>query len=175
MTVGFHATTQNILLTSTIKNVRNCYCMVLFHQRRSAKNHIKILRSLILFVLLFNRTSARTSLTLWIRDVLPNSISLTVLTGYTSTGELPPLSSYYDFMNHFWLAPRNIYSLNSLLTNKKSGKKPQKIGTNSKLAEEDDTSVFNADIVENIMDGIPTSDNLIGSEQYKVIYGKHTA
>ncbi|MDY4971147.1 MAG: hypothetical protein SO101_12980 [Lachnospiraceae bacterium] len=40
---------------------------------------MQILRSLILFVLLFNKTPARTSLTSWVRDVLPNSISLAVL------------------------------------------------------------------------------------------------
>lgn len=73
---------------------------------RPAEHQAQILRSLILFVLLFNKTKARTSLTLWVREVLPNSISLAVLIGCTSLDELPPLGSYYDFMNRFWMAPQ---------------------------------------------------------------------
>ena len=68
---------------------------------RPAKHQTQILRSLILFTMLFNKTKARTSLTTWVREVLPNSIALTVLIGCTSTDDLPPLSSYYDFMNRF--------------------------------------------------------------------------
>ncbi len=41
---------------------------------RPAKNQAQILRSLILFVLLFNRSDAKTSLTSWVRDVLPASL-----------------------------------------------------------------------------------------------------
>lgn len=44
-----------------------------------AKNQAQILRSLILFVLLFNKTPAKTSLTAWVNHVLPGSVSLTVL------------------------------------------------------------------------------------------------
>ena len=51
---------------------------------RPAKNQVQILRSLILFVLLFNKTPAKTSLTAWVNDVLPGSVSLTVLVGCTS-------------------------------------------------------------------------------------------
>lgn len=50
---------------------------------RPAKNQAQILRSMILFVLLFNKTSAKTSLTTWVRETLPNSISLIVLIGCT--------------------------------------------------------------------------------------------
>ena len=68
---------------------------------RPTKNQAQILRSLILFVLLFNKTPAKTSLTLWVTEVLPNSIALTILIGCTCIQELPPLGSYYDFMNRF--------------------------------------------------------------------------
>ena len=61
---------------------------------RPAKHQAQILRSLILFVLLFNKTKARTSLTLWVMEVLPRSVSLIVLIGCTSPEELPPLGSY---------------------------------------------------------------------------------
>ena len=40
---------------------------------RPAKHQAQILRPLILFVLLFNKTKARTSLTLWVQEVLPSS------------------------------------------------------------------------------------------------------
>ena len=108
---------------------------------RPATHQAQILRSLILFVLLFNETKAHTSLTLWVTKVLPESISLTVLIGCASTEELPPLGSYYDFMNRFWLAPRDSYSRSSLLPAGKNGKKPKKeIGPDGKLTEPQDPS-----------------------------------
>ena len=82
---------------------------------RPAKHQTQILRSLILFVLLFNKTKARTSLTLWVREVLPKSISLTVLIGCSCPDDLPPLGSYYDFINRFWLDSRDRYSRTALL------------------------------------------------------------
>ena len=103
---------------------------------RPAEHQAQILRSLILFVLLFNKTKARTSLTLWVREVLPNSISLAVLIGCSSLDELPPLGSYYDFMNRFWMGTRNLYSRTALLPAGRNGKKPKKlIGADGKLAE----------------------------------------
>lgn len=95
------------------------------HGGRPAIHQAQILRSLILFVLLFNKTKARTSLTLWVTNVLPKSISLTVLIGCSSTEELPPLGSYYDFMDRLWLAPRDIYSRSCLLPAGKNGKRPK--------------------------------------------------
>ena len=128
---------------------------------RPAKHQAQILRSLILFVLLFNKTKARTSLTLWVKKTLPSSISLTVLIGCTSIEELPPLASYYDFMNRFWLASREHYSRSALLPAGKNGKKPKKIiGPDGKLEEpEDPCTVTTRDIVNDIMDGKPASDN----------------
>ncbi len=128
---------------------------------RPAKHQAQILRSLILFVLLFNKTKARTSLTLWVREVLPNSISLAVLIGCSSLDELPPLGSYYDFMNRFWMGTRNLYSRTALLPAGRNGKKPKKlIGADGKLAEPDDPStVTTKDIVNDIMAGKPASKN----------------
>lgn len=82
---------------------------------RPARNQAQLLRSLILFVLLFNKTPARTSLSAWVKDVLPASISLIILVGCTCAKELPPLGSYYDFMDRFWNAPGDAYSRTSLL------------------------------------------------------------
>lgn len=128
---------------------------------RPAKHQAQILRSLILFVLLFNKTKARTSLTLWVREVLPKSIALTVLVGCTCAQELPPLGSYYDFMNRLWHAPRDTYARMALLPAGKNGKKPKKIiGPDGKLQEpEDPCTVTTRDIVHDIMSGKPASDN----------------
>lgn len=127
---------------------------------RPAKNQAQILRSLILFVLLFNRTPAKTSLTAWVRDVLPGSISLTLLVGCVSADELPPLGSYYDFMNRFWMASRSAYSRSSLLPADKNRKKPDKvIGPDGKLMESDDDILSTKDIVNRIKNGLPASDN----------------
>ena len=126
---------------------------------RPAKNQAQILRSLILFTLLFNKTPAKTSLTAWVNDVLPNTISLIILIGCSSAQELPPLGSYYDFMDRFWLASRSIYSRSSLLPANKNSKKPDKvIGTDGKLSEED-SPISTKDIVKDIMSGLPASDN----------------
>lgn len=128
---------------------------------RPAKNQAQILRSLILFVLLFNRTSARISLTVWVRETLPGSIAFTVLVGCTSPNQLPPLGSYYDFMNRFWMASRDIYSSSCHLPAGRNSRKPEKIiGTDGKLVEDDSTSLSTADIVKKIMDGPPACDNL---------------
>lgn len=127
---------------------------------RPAINQAQILRSLILFVLLFDKTPAKTSLTAWVNDVLPNSISLTVLVGCTSAVQLPPLGSYYDFMNRFWMASRTPYSRTSLLFAGKNGKKPDKvIGADGKLDDNDDGTVSTRDIVNDIKNGLPASDN----------------
>ena len=131
------------------------------HGGRPAKHQAQILRSLILFTLLFNRTKARTSLTLWVPEVLPNSISLAVLIGCPSLEDLPPLGSYYDFMNRFWMGARDGYSRSSLLPASKNGKKPKKvIGPDGKLVEPEDPSpITTKDIVRDIMAGRPASEN----------------
>ena len=127
---------------------------------RPAKNQAQILRSLILFTLLFNKTSAKTSLTVWVRAILPHSISLIILTGCTSADELPPLGSYYDFMHRFWLASRSIYSRKSLLPAGRNSKKPDKtIGTDGKLTDDSDSSLSTDDVVKKIENGFPASDN----------------
>ena len=64
-------------------------------------------------------------------------------------------------MNRFWLAPRDNYSRSALLPAGKNGKKPKKIiGPDGKLVEpEDPSTVTTRDIVNDIMDGKPASDN----------------
>lgn len=128
---------------------------------RPAQHQAQIIRSLILFVLLFNKTKARTSLTSWVRNVLPGSISLTVLIGCPSIEELPPLGSYYDLMNRFWMGTRDACSRSLLLPPGKNGRKPKKvIGPDGKLVEPEDTcTTTTRDIVDAVMDGRPASPN----------------
>ena len=127
---------------------------------RPAIHQAQILRSLILFTLLFNRTDAKTSLTAWVRDVLPNSISLACLCRFSSVEDLPPLGSYYDLMNRLWLNPREQYSRSALLPAGKNGKKPQKtIGSDGKLAEENPDTFSALHTVDLIRNGSPTSEN----------------
>lgn len=127
---------------------------------RPAGHQAQILRSLILFVLLFNKTRAGTSLTSWVREVLPTSISLTVLIGCASTDELPPLGSYYNLMDRFWQGDRHVYSRSSLLPAGRNRKKPEKIiGSDGKLIEPQEAArITTKDIVDDIMDGKPVSD-----------------
>ncbi|KAI4445870.1 HTH-type transcriptional activator RhaR [Eubacterium plexicaudatum ASF492] len=63
---------------------------------RPAKNQPQILRSFILFFLLFSEGLAKLSLTLWV-DRLKHDRLLAALIGCT-TDSLPPLGSYFDFM-----------------------------------------------------------------------------
>ena len=145
----------NLNLDSLLEYIQGFYSST----GRPAQNQTQILRSLILFVLLFNKTPAKTSLTAWVNDVLPGSISLTVLAGCTCTEALPPLGSYYDFMNRFWLASRNDHSKHSLLPKDRNSKKPDKtLGGDGKL-EDGDTTATCKDIVSDIIGGRPVSDN----------------
>ena len=127
---------------------------------RPAKNQAQILRSLILFTLLFNRTNAKTSLTASVRDVLPRSISLACICGFPSLEDLPPLGSYYDLMNRLWIGSRQPYARSALLPAGKNGKKPDKtIGSDGKLAEES-YDIFSArHTVDLIRNASPASDN----------------
>ena len=127
---------------------------------RPALHQAQILRSMILFALLFDKTPARTSLTLWVNSVLPLNPVLISLVGCPSPDDLPPLGSYFDFMNRFWLGDRSIYGRNVFLPAGKNSKKPNKdIGADGKLAEQLDTSFSSSDIVKKIMNGEPVSNN----------------
>lgn len=126
---------------------------------RPAKNQAQILRSLILFALLFNRTNAKLSLTVWIRSVLPGSPILTALVGCSCAGDLPPLGSYYDFMNRLWNGSRDKYVRSALLAAGKNGKKPKKeIGPDGKLVEPDTETFSTKEFSDKILAGEELSD-----------------
>ena len=148
------------LLSLNLDPLRDYLALFYSSEGRPAIHQAQILRSLILFTLLFNRTDAKISLTSWVRDVLPNSISLACLCGFSSVEDLPPLGSYYDLMNRLWLNPRERYSRSALLPAGKNGKKPQKtIGSDGKLAEENPDTFSARHTVDLIRNGSPASEN----------------
>lgn len=121
---------------------------------RPALHQAQILRSLILFAFLFNRTDARLSLTVWVREVFPSNPVLTALAGCRCVDDLPPLGSYYDFMNRLWNASCDNYSRTCLLTKNMNGKKPKKvIGPDGKLIEPEPDTYATRDMVERIFHG----------------------
>lgn len=127
---------------------------------RPAKTQAQLLRSLILFTLLLNRTDARLSLTAWVRYVLPRSIVLAVLIGCPCVDSLPPLGSYYDFMNRFWGGSRRNYKRSALLPAGKNSRKPEKeIGTDGKLADSGPAGYSTKDLVDKILYGQAVTDN----------------
>lgn len=95
------------------------------HSGRPALNQPQILRSFILFFLLFSKGMISSSLTLWVRRLQHDRV-LAALIGCSPTS-LPPLGSYYDFMNRLWTAPSSdLYSKNKLLSASWNSKKPVK-------------------------------------------------
>ena len=126
---------------------------------RPAKNQAQILRSLLLFSLLLNKTPAKLSLTSWIREVLPYDPALIALIGCSNPYDLPPLGSYYDFMNRVWNADRSIYQRHYLLPAGKNKKPDKKIGTDGKLIEPDPDKYDTMSLKNKIISGDPLSDN----------------
>ncbi|MDE7417052.1 MAG: hypothetical protein K2N44_12290 [Lachnospiraceae bacterium] len=87
-------------------------------------------------LILFNHTNARLSPTSWIWEFLPFNPILIALIGCCAD-ELPPLGSYYDFMNRFWNDSRENYSHTCLLNANRNINKPKKvIGANGKLIDQ---------------------------------------
>lgn len=125
---------------------------------KPAKNQAQILRSLILFASLLGKTPAKNSLTAWIKEELPGSPLFIALIGSEDEASLPPLGSYFDFMNRCWQGDRSKYSRNYALPAGKNGKKPKKnIGGDGKLEEE--SSYKTKPLSDNLIAGIPITDN----------------
>ena len=92
---------------------------------RPAKNQPQILRSFILFLLLYSDGLAKPSLTLWV-DRLKGDRVLVALIG-CSPDSLPPLGSCFDFMDRLWAAPdTGLYARDKLLPASWNSKKPDK-------------------------------------------------
>ena len=125
---------------------------------RPAKNQAQILRSVIAFCLLIGKTPAGLSLTKWVKEVLPASPILIALVGCESRYDLPPLGSYYDFMNRLWDADREKYSRSKLFPAGKNGKLIKNLGLDGKQVDADPDKYKTVELKDKILAGIPLGD-----------------
>lgn len=93
---------------------------------RPARNQPQIIRSFILMLDL-----KVTSLTKWV-EILASDDILTMLIG-CSPDSLPPLGSYYDFIDRLWLQSTQYLGRKTLLSATKNRKPKQKLGKGKKL------------------------------------------
>ena len=117
---------------------------------RPARNQPQIFRSFILFFFLYSEGLAPSSLTLWV-DRLKHDRVLAALTGCT-TDSLPPLGSYFDFMDRLWTAPKSDrYSRNRLLPASWNSRKPEKPKGKKQKAQENRPKITES-IANRLMD-----------------------
>lgn len=118
---------------------------------RPATNQPQILRSFVLFFLLCSMGLTPPSLTLWVGR-LKHDRTLATLIGCT-LHSLPPLGSYYDFMDRLWCAPQtDLYSRNKLLPASWNSKKPEKPKGKGKKASEPKPKITEI-LVSRLLDG----------------------
>jgi hypothetical protein len=92
---------------------------------RPATNQPQIMRSFILFFLLLSMGLTPPSITAWVTRLKQDRV-LAALVG-CPVHSLPPLGSYFDFMNRLWAAPStDLYSRKKLLPASWDRKKPEK-------------------------------------------------
>ena len=92
---------------------------------RPASNQPQLLRSFILFFLLVSMNLTSPSLTAWVTRLKSDRVLASLVGCYVNS--LPPLGSYYDFMNRLWANPaRSLYKRDKLLSPDWNRKKPDK-------------------------------------------------
>ncbi len=92
---------------------------------RPALNQPQIIRSFLLFFLMLSKGLTPPSLTSWVERLKQDRV-LAALIG-CPLSSLPPLGSYFDFMNRLWVAPSSdLYSRKKLLPATWNRKKPEK-------------------------------------------------
>lgn len=118
---------------------------------RPAINQPQIIRSFVLFFLLFSMGLTPPSLTLWVRR-LKNDRILAALIGCPSDS-LPPLGSYFDFMDRLWRAPKtDLYSRSKLLPSAWNSKKPARPKGKGQKASETKPKITEV-LVSRLLDG----------------------
>lgn len=102
---------------------------------RPATNQPQLIRSFVLFFLLLSMGLTPPSLTSWVNRLKQDRV-LAALIGCPQHS-LPPLGSYFDFMDRLWAAPSSdLYSHKKLLPASWNRKKPEKPkGKGQKAAE----------------------------------------
>ena len=159
----------NMLFLLNLDPVGDFFKSHFYSTGRPARHQAQILRSMILFSLLLNKTSARTSLTRWVNKTLPNNMIFIALIGCSSKNDLPPLGSYYDLMNRLWDGDRDRYKRCSLFPSGKNSKPQKNIGSDGKLAEVPSPAFSTARLVNRMQEGLPTTEHLDSSLQ-KLLY-----
>lgn len=121
------------------------------HTGRPASNQPQILRSFILFFLLISMNLTAPSLTSWVKRLKSDRV-LASLVG-CPLYSLPPLGSYYDFMDRLWTAPdHSLYKRDKLLSPDWNHKKPDKPKGKHQKASENRLSITSS-IVSRILNG----------------------
>ncbi len=102
---------------------------------RPATNQPQIIRSFVLFFLLLSKGLTPPSLTRWV-DRLKHDRVLAALVG-CPLDSLPPLGSYFDFMDRLWTAPSSdLYKRRKMFPSSWHSKKPQKPKRNRQKSAE---------------------------------------
>lgn len=118
---------------------------------RPAKNQPQIIRSFVLFFLFLSKGLTPPSLTLWVQR-LASDRPLAALIGCTSDS-LPPLGSYFDFMDRLWAVPDpGLYARGKLLPETWNCKKPAKPKGKGQKAQESKPKITE-ELASRIMDG----------------------
>lgn len=119
---------------------------------RPAQNQPQILRSFILFFLLVSSGLPPPFLTSWVHR-LKNDRGLAALIGCTSSS-LPPLGSYYDFMDRLWAAPESdLYSRKKALPASWNARKPKKPKSRGLKAEEKNPEAITKRLADRLLNG----------------------
>lgn len=118
---------------------------------RPAINQPQILRSFILFFLLVSMGLTPPSLTLWVKRLKHDRVLAALIGCFTDS--LPPLGSYYDFLDRLWAAPHtDLYRRNKLLPTSWNHKKPNKPKGKGQKASENQPKITEK-IVDRLLDG----------------------
>lgn len=118
---------------------------------RLAKNQPQILRSFLLFFLLYSEGLTKLSLTLWVGRLKGDRV-LAALIGSTQES-LPPFGSYFDFMDRLWATPvTDLYARDKLLPASRNAKKPDRPKGKNQKAPEAKPKITEA-IEKRLMDG----------------------
>lgn len=107
---------------------------------RPASNQPQILRSFVLFFLLVSINLTSPSLTTWVSRLKSDRVLASLLG--CSVNSLPPLGSYYDFMDRLWTRPdHSLYKRGKLLSPGWNRKKPPKPKGKHQKASENRSSI----------------------------------
>ena len=135
---------------------------------RPAKNQPQILRSFILFFLLVSMGLTPPSLTLWVSRLSHDRV-LAALIG-CPLDSLPPLGSYFDFMDRLWIhAATDLYSRKKLLPASWNSSRPDRPNGKHQKAVERSINITER-IVSRILNHKAFLPFLTQSQIFSIVY-----